>query len=246
MLRTLTRIIDYIGYLFGGTDLHGIHSPFIYALSEFSLYHKGDKRIESIEFQRTQMLKSKGFLLGHSLPDFVDRFTLPAKHCFALSRLVEFLNIRIISEYGKTTGIETNYALFAPLIKAKQSVTYKYEFSDENKLKISTNEQWLQNYAVEMSQINWNKSESENPWELHIVHLTEDADLIWSFWEQKQHTFKNHTIVIFTNIRYSDDHFLKWKQITHESNVSVDIDLFRMGILFFRKEQPKESFLLRY
>ena len=78
------------------------------------------------------------------------------------------------------------------------------------------------------------------------MHLTEDADLIWSFWEQKQDIFHNHTIVVFTNIRYSDDHFLKWKQITHQPSVSVDLDLFRMGILFFRKEQPKESFLLRY
>jgi hypothetical protein len=52
--------------------------------------------------------------------------------------------------------------------------------------------------------------------------------------------------VVIANIRYSDDHYLKWKQLTHDPAVRVDIDLFRMGFLFFRKEQPKESFLLRY
>jgi hypothetical protein len=34
--------------------------------------------------------------------------------------------------------------------------------------------------------------------------------------------------------------------VSNDAQVTVDIDLFRMGILFFRKEQPKESFLLRY
>ena len=68
----------------------------------------------------------------------------------------------------------------------------------------------------------------------------------WKRVTNESKKFHNNTIVVITNIRHSDDHYLKWKQVSNDAQVTVDIDLFRMGILFFRKEQPKESFLLRY
>jgi hypothetical protein len=247
MLQSLTRIFDYIGYLFGATDLHGIHSPFIYSLAETVLYNKLDKRIESVEFQRTQMLKSKGQFLDQPLALFVDAYTLPSKHAFALGQLVDYLDIRNITEYGKTTGIETNYALYFPLIQKNVPIEYRYIFPNDNSVKVKTNELWLKNYPNEMGNIKWDPSISKvNDWELHVVHLSENSEEIWQFWEQQSKKFHNNTIVVITNIRHSDDHYLKWKQVSNDVQVTVDIDLFRMGILFFRKEQPKESFLLRY
>ena len=249
MLQTITRFLDYFGYLFSATDLHGIHSPFVYSLAEFILYHKGDKRIESIEYQRTLMLKSNGKINGISLATFVDTYTLPAKYAFALNRLVSFLDIRKIHEYGQTTGIETNYVLNSPLLEKNVPIVYRYFSTEQNEVKIKTNEQWLQNYPNLTGKIDWNSNDLDNQnnlWDLHVVHLSQESDEIWNFWESNQKKLHNHSIVIFTNIRHSDDHYLKWKQISNESKVTVDIDLFRVGILFFRKEQPKESFLLRY
>ena len=173
MLQSLTRIFDYIGYLFGATDLHGIHSPFIYSLAESVLYNKLDKRIESVEFQRTQMLKSKGQFLDQSLAPFVDSFTLPSKHAFALGQLVNYLDIRNITEYGKTTGIETNYVLYFTLIQKNVPIEYRYIFPNDNSVKIKTNELWLKNFPQEMENINWSHSTPKvNNWELHIVHLS--------------------------------------------------------------------------
>lgn len=247
MLARVTRVFDYIGYIFGSTDLHGIHSPFVYNLATQVLYHKMEKRIESVEFQRTQMLKSKGTIFKKSLAEFTDTFTLPAKHAFALSRLVSYLNIQNITEYGKTNGIETNYVLNTPLLESKIPVHYRYIFSEENQVKVKTNEQWLKNYGDETKGIDWSQHlPIQNDWDLHILYLSDRADEIYDVWDSIKSKLHNHSIVVFTNIRYSDDHYLKWKQLTHDTMVSVDIDLFRLGFLFFRKEQPKESFLLRY
>jgi len=249
MLQTITRFLDYFGYLFSATDLHGVHSPFVFSLAKFVLYHKKDKRIESIEYQRTLMLKSNGNFHGNSLANFVDTYTLPAKYAFALNRLVSFLDIRKIQEYGQTTGIETNYLLNSPLLEKNVPILYRYLFEGKNIVKIKTNEQWLRNFPDLTSQINWSTNDINmlpNSWDLHVVHLTHNSDEIWNFWETYQNKLHNHSIVVFTNIRNSDDHYLKWKQISNDPMVTVDIDLFRIGILFFRKEQPKESFLLRY
>ncbi len=247
MLSSLTRVIDYIGYLFGSTDLHGIHSPFIYNWAKHILYHKDEKRIESVEFQRTQMLKSNGEIFNTSLPQFVDTYTLSAKHAFALTKIVTYFDIRKISEYGKTCGIETNYALFHPLKQKGVSVSYTYYSQLENPVKIQTNETWLQSDLDLNPSIDWNlRIPDDKIWELFLINLSDDPEELWKCWEEIKPKLHNHCIVVFTNIRHSDDHYLAWKQLTHESKITIDIDVFRMGILFFRKEQPKESFLLRY
>jgi hypothetical protein len=39
---------------------------------------------------------------------------------------------------------------------------------------------------------------------------------------------------------------LRWNQLQNLADITVSIDLFGMGMAFARKEQIKESFLLRY
>jgi hypothetical protein len=39
---------------------------------------------------------------------------------------------------------------------------------------------------------------------------------------------------------------LRWKRLENDDNFRVTIDLFGMGLVFSRKEQIKEAFLLRY
>jgi hypothetical protein len=55
----------------------------------------------------------------------------------------------------------------------------------------------------------------------------------------------NGCIAIF-GINSSVESQLRWKQLENDDNFRVTIDLFGMGLVFARKEQIKEAFLLRY
>lgn len=246
MLSNISRTLDFIGYLFQSTDLHGIHSPFIYQLSEKVLYHKKEKRIESIEFQRSQMLVGQMDFYGMPLGKFVSHYSLPAKHGFLLKRLLQYLNITSISEYGKCTGIETNYLLHGRIFEDKITPEYSYYHPDENSVKIITNENWYKTHNLNSQDFSFSTQGEESKWNLHLIHLSDDPGFAWKTFDTIQSKLTNESVVVLTNIHYSDDHFVSWRQISSQSNVTVDIDLYRLGILFFRKEQPKESFLLRY
>ena len=37
-----------------------------------------------------------------------------------------------------------------------------------------------------------------------------------------------------------------WAYIQNESNVSLSIDMYHIGLIFFRKEQTKQNFILKY
>lgn len=56
----------------------------------------------------------------------------------------------------------------------------------------------------------------------------------------------NDSIFIFDDIHWSKGMNRAWKKILEDPAVTVSLDLFRIGIVFFRKESQKEHFVIRY
>ena len=59
---------------------------------------------------------------------------------------------------------------------------------------------------------------------------------------QKAH---ENSCFVFDDINWSADMKEAWSQIKQHEDVSISIDLFQMGIVFFRKKQPKQHYILR-
>ena len=56
--------------------------------------------------------------------------------------------------------------------------------------------------------------------------------------------FHEHTIVVMDDIHWSDPMEKAWKEIIAYSNVTLSIDLFYAGVLFFRPELNKSNVIL--
>ncbi|MBL0102926.1 MAG: class I SAM-dependent methyltransferase [Bacteroidetes bacterium] len=54
------------------------------------------------------------------------------------------------------------------------------------------------------------------------------------------------SILIFDDINWSKEMARAWKEISSNEKVTVSIDLFRMGIVFFRQGVPKQHFKLKF
>jgi len=54
------------------------------------------------------------------------------------------------------------------------------------------------------------------------------------------------SVFIFDDIYWSKEMTAAWEEIKAHPKVSVTVDLFWVGLVFFRKEQAKENFLLRF
>ena len=65
------------------------------------------------------------------------------------------------------------------------------------------------------------------------------------YFEQSLPFINENTVFIFDDIYWSSEMKQAWQQIKGNSQVSVTIDLFDMGLVFFRKGQKKQDFLLR-
>ena len=53
------------------------------------------------------------------------------------------------------------------------------------------------------------------------------------------------SLILVSAIRETKSKFIRWNQLKSQSEVSVSIDTFYWGLLFFRTEQPKEHFTIR-
>jgi predicted O-methyltransferase YrrM len=55
----------------------------------------------------------------------------------------------------------------------------------------------------------------------------------------------NNSFIIFDDIHWSKEMNQAWKEIIQNKKVTVSIDFFYFGLVFFRKEQEKQHFILR-
>ena len=55
----------------------------------------------------------------------------------------------------------------------------------------------------------------------------------------------NESFFIFDDIHWSKEMESAWEEIKKHPKVKVTIDTFQWGIVFFRKEQEKEHFIIR-
>ena len=65
------------------------------------------------------------------------------------------------------------------------------------------------------------------------------------FYQCLQH-IHNDSVLIFDDIHWSGEMEQAWKEIQDHPSVTVTIDLFRMGLVFFKKGLSKEDFIIHF
>jgi hypothetical protein len=54
------------------------------------------------------------------------------------------------------------------------------------------------------------------------------------------------SVVIIDDINSSDEMAEAWREIKNHKNVTLSVDIFRMGIVFFRKGLNHFDYVIRY
>jgi len=56
----------------------------------------------------------------------------------------------------------------------------------------------------------------------------------------------NDTVIVFDDIHWSQEMEDAWNEIINNPKITVSIDIFRLGIIFFKKECQKQHFIVRF
>lgn len=250
---------SYLKFLWKSTNAHGVHSPFVFNLIQKCFYDsKNYDEYSVLEKYRNELLQNRN--------------TIKVTDFGAGSRVFKS-DTRAINRIAKNAGISSNDAklLFRVVHYFKPSTILEIGTSlglatsalaINNSARITTLEGCQETAKVAQSQFqkfNFNINSIVTEFENHLKNVNlkpQTLDLIYfdgnhskeatlKYFELLLTTISNETVWIFDDIHWSKDMEEAWEIIKNHPKITVTIDTFQWGFVFFRKEQEKEHFIIR-
>jgi predicted O-methyltransferase YrrM len=264
MLRPIDSVTKFIRYSVKARSGFGIHSPFVFHVYT-DIIKNGISRheytqVERIRWEMTSLLRfikridygarSKEFICDQKfvrVRDVTRKSSISPKEGQLLFRLVRDIKPAYIVELGTSFGISTLYMALA----ARDSKVYTLEGC------IDSANIALENFEkVGVHNINVITGKFEEKLKEVLASLPR-LDMVFFDGNHKMeptlryfHTCLEHihpeTVFVFDDIHWSSGMEQAWNEIKNHPEVKITIDLFNLGIVYFRRELSKENFTLRF
>lgn len=261
----MLRVFNYIKFLLKSTNQHGVHSPFIFKLitqcfydkkyyDEYKLLQKHRNKLLSIKEQ----IKVSDFGAGskifssnnRKISQMIKTAGISKKRAQLLFRISNYFKPTHILELGTSLGLST-YALHLgnpdAEIKTVEGCKNTQEVALNNihsskKENISFINSKFDDFLI---QANLSHLKNEDEWQLIYFDGNHSKKGTLDYFNKLLPTSTNKTIWIFDDIYWSKEMEEAWGEIKKNKKVTVTIDTYQWGIVFFRKEQTKQDFTIR-
>jgi predicted O-methyltransferase YrrM len=257
----LFQIKSYLKFLWYSKNEHAVHSPFVFTLLTKCFYDRKSKPLYSnLKKYRQSLLDNSNSITvtdfgagskvfksnRRPIAQIAKTAGISSKHAELLLRVTNYLQPKSILEIGTSVGLATA----AMALGNEKALITTLEGCPET-AKIAQN----QFKVFELDGINSIVSEFDSY--LDTIPATEvKFDMIYfdgnhskkatiSYFEKLLPTITNDSVWIFDDIHWSPEMEEAWDFIQIQPSVTVTIDVVQWGLVFFRKEQPKEHFIIR-
>lgn len=265
MFSPLQLALKYVNYYFTASNGrgHGIHSPFVFQLVRKVFIDKHEyEDYKTIELLRNELLQNNTFLQvedfgagsragltkQRSIEQIAKSSLKKPKYAQLLYRLVKYLQPEQILELGTSLGITTCYLASAK----KDAAVLTMEGSPEIALIAEKNFQQLQLKNISLVKGNFDETLKPTIDQLSTINFAfidgnhRKAPTL-DYFHQLLSKTNDQSLIIFDDIHWSKEMEEAWEEIKQHPTVTLTIDLFFIGLVFFRKEQlEKEHFVIRF
>jgi len=256
---------NYLKYYLAssGGKGHGIHSPFVFELVQKVFNDKYEYEDYKItELLRNELLQNNTFLQvedfgagsragltkQRSIEQIAKSSLKKPKYAKLLYRLVKYLQPNQILELGTSLGVTTCYLATAK--KGAEVITM--EGSTEIAFIAEKNFQQLQLKNIKLVKGNFDETLKPAVSQLSTINFAfidgnhRKAPTL-DYFHQLLTKSNTESLFIFDDIHWSKEMEEAWEEIKQYPSVTLTIDLFFIGLVFFRKEQlEKEHFVIRF
>jgi len=258
-------LLKYLQYYFTASNGkgHGMHSPFVF---EFIAKILNDKTIypehEKVEKLRSQLLNDntvlevEDFGAGsivdkknkRSISSIAKNAAKPKKFGQLLFRMIKHYQPAAILELGTSLGITTSYLSLAKTDGRLITMEGSKEIAEVTKRNFRN----LEIRNIEIVEGNFDNTLSSVVRGLSTVdfafidgnHRKEPTE---RYFKELLAKTNNNSILVFDDIHWSREMESAWETIKKDAAVTCSIDLFFIGIVFFRKEfKEKQDFVIRF
>lgn len=260
-MNIFQRIHSYLRYLLAADNRHGIHSPFVYHYyNKVLLASKRNKEFDKIEQLAVRLEKDVRKItfneLGASsrsqsylarVSSIARKATHTTKFAKLLGQLSKHHNPEHILEIGTSLGMSTCYlskgcpGASITTLEGNQSVL---EIAKENFISVG-----LKNIRCVHGNFDQTLAATvAGQHKLDLVffdgnHRQEPTLKYFEVCLEKAH---HDSLFIFDDIHWSSEMEQAWEQIKRHPRVTVTIDLYQFGLVFFKQDQARQHFVLRF
>lgn len=252
-------IIAYLKFWLRSKNQHGVQSPFVYDLVTKCFYDRKKKAIYSpLKAYRNYLLSNRTKInvtdlgvgsrvkKGHtrSVSELAKNAGTTRYRAKLLSRFAHYFQFKNSLELGTSLGIGTQALHLghpAGKITTIEGCPAIAAFTEQ------TFEQFgLKNVTLLTGDFNdVTKTLTKNTYDFIYFDGNHQKEATLNYFETLLPTATNDSVFIFDDIYWSKGMTEAWTLIKQHPKVTVTIDTFFWGIVFFRKEQAKEHFTIR-
>lgn len=257
--------IDYLKYLVNAQNGrgHGIHSPFVYDLVRNVFMDRKPCAGYTIPEQyRKMLLQDKtvldiedlgaGSVLGtlkkRKVSEIARTSVKPRRYSQLLYRLAAYYKYKRILEMGTSLGVTTSY--FAAVPGIEQVVTMEGASAVADVAQRHFDEFGLGQVLLVKGGFD-DKLEDAlaglGKVDLAFVDGNHRLEPTLHYFESILPCTHEYSCIVFDDIHWSEEMEAAWGRISKDHRVTLSIDLFFIGLVFFRKEfREKQHFVIRY
>lgn len=257
-------MLSYLKFLWNSKNHHGVHSPFVFDLVTKCFYDsKNHPEYSILKTYRKSLLANKKII---EVTDFgagsrvfksnqrkvsaiAKNAGISPKRAKLLYRMVRYFQPESILEIGTSLGLATSAMSLGNSSRKSGTKIITLEGCPNTSHQCQLQ---LQKYNIENVEcINtefspYLETATRNcDWKLILFDGNHSKSATLQYFELLVPTISNDSVWIFDDIHWSKGMEEAWEFIKNHPKVTVTIDTYQWGIVFFRKEQAKEHFTIR-
>jgi len=260
--RSVQISIAFLRHIMTAGNEHDVHSPFVFKLLTEGIYKKiEDPAFEKIENIRKELLKNTTELtvtdLGagssfngnpkvRTVSEITRHFAKSPRYGRLLFHITQFLKPPVMIELGTSLGISAMYQsagnssgkLFT-LEGCEQTAEFarnNFKMAGFDNIKCITGNfnQTFPEILESLKKVDYIFIDGN-----HTYEATKQY-----FVKSKSHLNEN-AILVFDDINWSEEMKRAWKEIKEDEDVTLTLDFFFVGLVFFSKNFSKQNIKLR-
>lgn len=262
-MKKLWLTYSYLKYLLNSKTRYKIHSPFVYDLVEnvfrdktkYPEYRKLDK-LHRRYARRSDKLDTVDFGSGAGDKEYIERKTTVGKlvkerthskkQLEFLYRIAHHFKPKTILEFGTAAGISTLYlgkgSPESRLITMEGCIGLASVARKSFKKREVIAEVEVGNFSAILDRGLKNVDQLD----LVFVDGNHRKKPTIEYFERCAEFATENSIFMFDDIHWSSGMSEAWQQIKKDKRVSLTVDLFWVGLVFFKSGVAKQDFVIRY
>jgi len=254
-------IFTYIKYLLEAKTKYSVHSPFVFEFItnalEADLPSEFTSKLNSFRndlLANTKLInvtdfgaKSKVFKSNHRKVKDIAKYTgISKRKATLLQKIVHYFQPSNILEIGTSLGIGTAAIHLASPDSKIISIEGCPKIAQIAAMQFDKHE--IENVQLRVGEFSKLLPEYFKKEAFYLIFFdgNHQKEATINYFNSCIQSTHNDTLLIFDDIHRSREQEEAWKYIQKNTEVSLSLDLYDFGLVFFRKEQAKQDLVIRF